>query len=207
VSRELGLARAKGLAEAFELLGSAAVILDWRGEVILVNRVAERTLTRELRIARRRLTVATPDAGARLARLVGQVTSVRTEPAPGPPVVVERAGRRPLLIYAVPLASEGLDIFSNARALLIVLDPEARPVPPEDALRGAFGMTTAEARLASQLAGGESLEAAADALGITKQTARTHLKAVFAKAGTHRQSELVALLGRLAGGRPEISSV
>ncbi|MGI8568738.1 MAG: helix-turn-helix transcriptional regulator, partial [Methylocella sp.] len=35
---------------------------------------------------------------------------------------------------------------------------------------------------------------AARELNISRETARNQLKAVFAKTGTHRQSELVALL-------------
>jgi DNA-binding CsgD family transcriptional regulator len=71
-------------------------------------------------------------------------------------------------------------------------------VPPEDALRATFRLTTAEARLASRLATGTSLDHAADALGIARNTARAQLRAVFAKTDTSRQAELVALLARLA---------
>jgi hypothetical protein len=37
-------------------------------------------------------------------------------------------------------------------------------------------------------------------MGIAVVTARNHLKAVFAKTGAHRQSELVALLAALEAG-------
>jgi len=60
---------------------------------------------------------------------------------------------------------------------------------------GAFyGLTRAEARLASKLAECLSLDEAAQSLTITRHTARSQLKAVFAKTGVRRQSELVALL-------------
>ena len=58
-------------------------------------------------------------------------------------------------------------------------------------------MTVAEARLAARLACGEALETIADDLKITKETARFHLKRVFAKTGVRRQAELVALFARL----------
>jgi DNA-binding CsgD family transcriptional regulator len=61
----------------------------------------------------------------------------------------------------------------------------------------AFSLTPAEARLASLMASGMSLEDAAEKLTIARQTARTQLKAIFMKTGTHRQSQLVALLSRL----------
>jgi DNA-binding CsgD family transcriptional regulator len=69
---------------------------------------------------------------------------------------------------------------------------------PLDALRMAFGLTQAEARLAAGLAGGAALDEVAAQIGISKETARSQLKAIFAKTGAHRQPELVALLARLA---------
>ncbi|HWV61154.1 MAG TPA: LuxR C-terminal-related transcriptional regulator [Sphingopyxis sp.] len=44
------------------------------------------------------------------------------------------------------------------------------------------------------LAGGGSLVEAADRLGIAHNTARSHLRSIFAKTGARRQSQLVHLL-------------
>jgi DNA-binding CsgD family transcriptional regulator len=43
----------------------------------------------------------------------------------------------------------------------------------------------------------DKVEEAARTLGIARETARNQLKAVLAKTGTHRQSELVAMISRL----------
>ena len=40
---------------------------------------------------------------------------------------------------------------------------------------------------------------AAGELGLARETARNQLKAVFAKTGTHRQGELIALLAGVSG--------
>jgi DNA-binding CsgD family transcriptional regulator len=45
----------------------------------------------------------------------------------------------------------------------------------------------AETRITERIAVGVSLEKAAEDLGISRETARNQLKAVFAKTGTHRQ--------------------
>jgi DNA-binding CsgD family transcriptional regulator len=71
-----------------------------------------------------------------------------------------------------------------------------RPGPPAGLLSGAFGLTPAEARLATIIAGGRNPELAAEELQISRATARNRLKAIFAKTATRRQSELVALLSR-----------
>ena len=63
-----------------------------------------------------------------------------------------------------------------------------------DLLRCHFGLTPAEARLALQLVAGETLRSAGVKLGISYETARTHLKNIFSKTGTRRQAELVVVL-------------
>jgi DNA-binding CsgD family transcriptional regulator len=60
-----------------------------------------------------------------------------------------------------------------------------------DRLRCHFGLTLAEARLALQLVGGETLRSAAVKLNITYETARTSLKKIFKKTETCRQAELI----------------
>jgi DNA-binding CsgD family transcriptional regulator len=52
-------------------------------------------------------------------------------------------------------------------------------------------------RRASVRLGGLSSEQDANRLGIKPETARSHLKAVFAKTETHRPSELAILLAKL----------
>jgi DNA-binding CsgD family transcriptional regulator len=65
----------------------------------------------------------------------------------------------------------------------------------------AFGLTQTEAKLAALIPEGRSLEDVTEQRQTSLTTIRSQLKAVFAKTGTHRHSELVALLGKLAGAR------
>ena len=63
-----------------------------------------------------------------------------------------------------------------------------------DRLHKRFGLTPSEGRLAVHLAAGETLRMASSTLGITYETARAQLKAVFAKTGPNRQTELVVVI-------------
>ncbi|MGH6801074.1 MAG: helix-turn-helix transcriptional regulator [Methylocella sp.] len=54
-----------------------------------------------------------------------------------------------------------------------------------------FGLTSAEARVVSQLVSGGGLTKAASHLNIARSTARSHLTNILEKTGTHRQAELV----------------
>jgi DNA-binding CsgD family transcriptional regulator len=57
-----------------------------------------------------------------------------------------------------------------------------------------YGLTAAEAKIAAILGQGNSLNEACRTLSIKQNTARTHLKRIFSKTDTNRQSELVKLI-------------
>jgi DNA-binding CsgD family transcriptional regulator len=61
-------------------------------------------------------------------------------------------------------------------------------------LRDKFGLTPGESRLALRLVSGETLQTAASALDISYESARSVLKNIFAKTGTHRQAQLVVII-------------
>lgn len=62
-----------------------------------------------------------------------------------------------------------------------------------------YALTAAEARLARHLMQGFDLTGTAAHLSICRETARTHLRRVLAKTGTHRQAELIRLLVQETG--------
>ena len=106
---------------------------------------------------------------------------------------------RPLSVLVAPLGHkasvDGLDLGrTRPAAVVFVSDPEVRQETPAALLQRLYGLTPAEARLAEAMAGGGPLKAAAERLGIGRETARSQLKQVYAKTGTHRQAELVRLL-------------
>ena len=63
--------------------------------------------------------------------------------------------------------------------------------------RELFGLSQAEARVAGLVGQGLTVPAVAQRLGLSAGTVRNQLKAVFAKTGVARQTELSVLLSRL----------
>lgn len=57
-----------------------------------------------------------------------------------------------------------------------------------------YGLTPAQARLARYMAARGTLAGYAEKAGISTATARTHLKAIYAKTGASGQSELTRML-------------
>ncbi len=79
-------------------------------------------------------------------------------------------------------------------AVVIMRDPTRPTSLSARDLEQLFALTPAEARLASQLASGAGLEEAAVALGVSRNTARSQLQAIYGKTGVNRQGDLVRLL-------------
>jgi DNA-binding CsgD family transcriptional regulator len=92
----------------------------------------------------------------------------------------------PLWVMVIPVESHC--------AAVLISDPEWRCLPNAQVLMSLFGLTPTECRLASLLMQGVSLIEAARELNMTPHSARTHLKVIFQKTGTNRQSHLVYLL-------------
>ncbi len=74
-----------------------------------------------------------------------------------------------------------------------VTEPEPKEVPAA-VIQKLFDLTPKEAALALRLAAGRTLQEAAEELGISPNTARAHLRAIFSKTGFDRQTKLVRAL-------------
>jgi DNA-binding CsgD family transcriptional regulator len=123
------------------------------------------------------------------------------EAAAGAAAVLVAVGRGedrpPYRVSVLPLrpGRAARALAPGTQAILFVDDPDRDAAPPRAALyERAFDLTPAEARLAVHLAAGASLTEAAEAFGVTHNTVRAQLRAIFDKTDTHRQSDLVRLL-------------
>ncbi|WP_294264704.1 hypothetical protein [uncultured Sphingomonas sp.] len=90
-------------------------------------------------------------------------------------------------MVALPFPDGGPD------AALALFRTEVKAIDRVAAFAAAFGLTRAEARIGAAIATGTSIAEAANALGITEQTARYYTKRLFAATGTRGQPDLVRL--------------
>jgi DNA-binding CsgD family transcriptional regulator len=199
LARVLGNYRAAGALDAFEMCGTAVVLLNSYGEVFRANQSAELLIGKEIKIVERRLTSKSPIATARLDRALHDLVWSHDSSALAAPVLLPRDQQRPLLACPVRLSGPTSNILADCHFAVVLIDPEKRSRPVEAQLQAFFRLTSAEAKLAARLADGAALGTAASELGIAKETSRSQLKSVFRKTGTHRQAELVALLMPIVG--------
>jgi DNA-binding CsgD family transcriptional regulator len=95
-------------------------------------------------------------------------------------------GSTPLMVSFQTLGGLG--------AMVSILDPGRRRLPSHGFLREAFGLTATEAGLALDLADGLSPMDCAALRGVSVNTVRSQLSALFNKTGMTRQTELVSLI-------------
>ena len=187
---------ATGLS-ALEQLKCAALVIDERRIVINLNRPAQRLLGDDFNIVAGCPVARDRASNSRLQRLVASALfAERGGENSCEPAVIARAEAPWLLADAMPVTSFGSDLFNAGRVVLILTDLTRLSVPDETRLSLVYSLTAAEAKLAKTMAGGHGIEAAADSLRVNRETARSQLKAVFAKTNTRRQAELVALVAR-----------
>ncbi|MGA7220233.1 MAG: helix-turn-helix transcriptional regulator [Candidatus Sulfotelmatobacter sp.] len=142
--------------------------------------IAERATDTKLLLQMLRDAIRTPELG---------------EPKDSPIILQRRSAYSALIVRVVPgPALKGWPDPDNRTALLKLYDQDAGlGVDAADAavLTRLFGLTRGEASLAKHLLAGKSIDEAAAELFISPHTARTHLKRIFMKTDTHRQTELV----------------
>jgi DNA-binding CsgD family transcriptional regulator len=88
-------------------------------------------------------------------------------------------------------------------AVVFIRDPERQEATRTDLLMQLYGLTPKEATLAAKLAKGKYVEQAAEEMGMKYETARTHLRHIFRKTETSRQTELLLLIARLPAAKKD----
>ena len=191
--------------KALDRLGMGVLLVDASLRLMASNGVGESLLGSGagLTLAHGRLRLGTPAATQRLERAVGHATARQYDPAGqhGEPLLIPCAKAGPPLtafVFPGPQPFGVVGVLMRS-AVILVAEPGRKSGIGADDIMPLFGLTRAEATLAIRLADGESVTEAAESLGISRNTARAQLNAVFQKTGAVRQSELVRqILGSAA---------
>jgi DNA-binding CsgD family transcriptional regulator len=85
----------------------------------------------------------------------------------------------------------------DAAVLLFIVDIARRKRIAVEQIRQAYGLTWSEARVAIGVGSGMSGMEVASAMNLSPNTVKSHLRNVFAKTATQRQSELARLVSAL----------
>ncbi len=198
ISSELLLAR-DAAAQALDCMHRGLIISDRSCQVLFSNQTAQKILQSGdgLQLTTEGLRAARPRDSADLRGLVRHAAS------PDAPVGLlsvmslwRPSLKRMLLLRITPIQNSASPLMAQflAQAAIFLHDPAAPISVDEAALTRLYGLTGAESHLVALLLSGSTLQQAADILEVSLNTARTHLKHVFLKTDTNRQTQLISLL-------------
>ena len=190
---------------ALDRLRVGVILLDARGQPLFVNREAERLAAARngFALGRNGLMLASSADTARLRRLILDAAALATGHGAtgsmgGGCLRTAGNGGAAMQFQVIPLprgiSEQPLEQSLPGSCIAVFVSSCGGPRLSPERIAALHGLTRAEARLAALLAKGSSLEEAAATLSVSIGTVRSHLKAIFAKTGTSRQAELVALL-------------
>lgn len=199
LSTRLGFERVRAAIGALEMIGLPAVALAQDGRALAANSGFLASAPGVSIGAYDQVQFSNPAAQAIFAEaLVAKPASLAKT---GRSIPVARTARdAPFVAHVLPMRRAGLDVFSGAVSILFLTPLTQQISPAPELLQALFDLTPAEARVASMIVDGKSVDLIARAQNVSLNTIRTQLKSVFAKTGVQRQVELVSLLGRRPSG-------
>lgn len=195
-------------SQAISRLSVATLVLDESGSVLQSNPVADEILARSdgLKLVGGRLEATYPSDNRVLQQLI------RSAFDPDAPKSAEAMSvTRPSGLVNLGVVVESIPSLDWAEekgqpaALVYIRDASSKSLASEVVTKQLFNLTRAETALAMELVNGLSLEEAAEALNIRRNTARAHLRSIFSKTGVRRQTELVRIMlnSVVALGKPK----
>lgn len=86
----------------------------------------------------------------------------------------------------------------HGAAMISIVDPDSGLPIKLETVKGLFGLTLAEARIAISISSGKDLNEIALDNAVSVGTVRNQLKSVFLKTGVNKQSELIRLMYKIS---------
>lgn len=201
--------RSEALEETLNALASGVYLVDRFRRVIYMNQAAERQISSGsvLRIEDNRIAPTDGTARAALTTAIDEaIADEAAKPKGGFSLVLPSEEGAGLIATILPLTRGERQNICGAFAAMVAIfvqDPIVVPPFPGEAFAKLHGLTGSELRMLLAMAPGLGVKEAAEILGISETTAKTHLQHIYGKTGTSKQTELMMLF---MSSRPPVNS-
>jgi DNA-binding CsgD family transcriptional regulator len=195
IAGRLQLTQARSAVATLEALGVPGAVVGARGELKVANALFAAEIGAGLLEGPTGVRLGDERADCRLRDALAGLRGGRG----GRSILVRGQGpAQARILHVLPIVGEANDLFFGAWALLMLTGRRQAAAPTSDLLGQLYDLSPAEARVARALTTGRSIEDIANLAGLSVHTIRNQLKAVLAKTGAARQSELVSILSGLS---------
>ncbi|MEH2522950.1 MULTISPECIES: helix-turn-helix transcriptional regulator [unclassified Bradyrhizobium] len=192
--------RSEMLEKTLDALVTGVFLTSRDGRVVYMNAAAERQVKtgNSIRIVNNRISPTDPATRAALSKAIDKAsrddidldTSEHSLAIPD----IDGAGYVATLLPVDRGQRSGIIAPFAASVAVFTKDPAEAPLMPGEAFARLYRLTGGELRVLLALTQGLGAKEAADMLGISEPTARTHLQHIFSKTDTTRQADLLRLL-------------
>jgi DNA-binding CsgD family transcriptional regulator len=192
--------RSEMLEKTLDALVTGVFLTSRDGRVVYMNAAAERQVKNgnSIRIVNNRISPTDPATRAALSKAIDKAsrddidldTSEHSLAIPD----IDGAGYVATLLPVDRGQRSGIIAPFAASVAVFTKDPTEAPLMPGEAFARLYRLTGGELRVLLALTQGLGAKEAADMLGISEPTARTHLQHIFSKTDTTRQADLLRLL-------------
>lgn len=179
---------------------AAGVFLTARdGRVVYMNAAAERQIKNgnSIRVVNNRISPTDPGARAALSQAIDDASRDNgDEAASGHSLAIPDVSGAGYVATVLPVdrgQRRGIVAPFAASVAVFTKDPAHTTLMPGEAFARLYKLTGGELRVLLALAQGLGGKEAADMLGVSEPTVRTHLQHIFAKTDTTRQTDLLRL--------------
>jgi DNA-binding CsgD family transcriptional regulator/PAS domain-containing protein len=188
------------LSATLDLLTVGIILVDPRGSIVHTNAAGARMLDERLAVRRdgQYLSCRDPKMANELKKAIECAASGSTADSAksGIAIPITSAEGGDLAAWILPLdrglRNELAAPFAASLAVFLRQMGDTSPFPGELFVK-RFGISPAECRVLMMLTQGMSPKEAAETLGISEATAKSHLQRLFQKTGTDRQADLMRL--------------
>lgn len=177
------------------------IVVSSTGSVQQLTAAADKLLSGGglLAIVDGRLTTANSANQSKLDTALSRVLSVvETGFSPVALKIDNAPGEKPWLLTMRPLVQSYGPLGRMRCDVLVEIHGSASRLDNLEVLQSLFDLTARELQIVRMLAGGHSIDSLASAMKISPNTVRTHLRSIFSKTSTTRQSELILLCATVA---------
>ncbi len=180
--------------------GFGALLVTAGGRIVYANETADEFMRSRSGLKSEQGSISASDfkTAQKLQALILSAARATDELIPGGSLIVSNEqGDASLIVHVVPLSGRATGILlgkDQPAVGLFVVDRNRSMNDRVTVFSTLFHLTPAEGRvLSAMICNDGPARSIPEKLRITEMTARTHLKHILAKTGTHRQAELVRL--------------
>ena len=191
-----------GLLDLLAHLGRGAILFEENDHISAINIRAEEILRGDVKRVGTRLTAVSNEGRRAISHFQDLFHLVGGSPTLSEPVIIPRSGDRPPVLAMSMPANSGQAVDTTGRrpdaAIILLTDPTQSNGPPQSGpILQMFGLTPAEAKIASLSGTGLSRRQVAAQLQLSEATVRVTLSHVYDKLGASRHGELVRIVSQI----------